>query len=288
LSVFIKKSFCAFLFAITMYGNAKASYEDDDFWLLLDYQPLQNVLWFYGGADEDDGNYFGVAADLAIIDKLHFNFSASRQNYTVATEELIWGFSCTINRYFSWQVSKIFWGKKDSLEKNDVQVASRFFYKRFNTRLSYESGDVELFLRDSPLINRNSISSEHKAYELTVGYSWPVFFTQLSYKKHDYEKNLSLLSRRQRLLNSINPIGIQQATALADTESSILLGLQADTIAYDILFSQIKSAVTLDSTTYATLHILKAITRQLEMGVEVELPVDNAPFSAGLSLGLMW
>ncbi len=284
----VKAVFLTLLFFCAFFNRAQAATDDDDFWLLLDYEPLQNVLWLYGGVDDADGNYYGASADLAIIDVLHFNFSATEQNYTAATTDLRWGFSGPINQYFGWAVLKTFWGKRERLEKNDTRFSLSSFYHAFTAWFSYERGDVELFLRDTPRIRIDSISSDHQAYELGAAYSWQFFYSQLSFKQHDYEKDLSQLMRRPRLFLAVNPVGIQQASALAEAEANILLGIQSDTMIYEVFISRIKSALTLESNTYATLHIAKTLSRQLELGFDVELPVNEVPFSIGFSAGLMW
>jgi hypothetical protein len=283
-----KAYFLTLFFFCIFFNEVQATTDDDDFWLLLDYEPLQNVLWLYGGVDDADDNYYGASADLAIVDFLYFNFSATEQNYTVATTDLRWGFSGPINQYFSWAVLRTFWGKRERLEKNDTRFSLSSFYQGFSVHASYETGDVELFLRDTPRIRLDSISSDHRAYEIGAGYSWQVFYSQLSFKQHDYERDLSQLTRRPRLFLVVNPIGIQQASALAETEANILLGIQLETMSYEIFISRIKSAVTLESDTYATLHLSKTVSRQLTMGLDVELPVNDVPFSVGFSVGMMW
>ena len=286
--LFLKTVFVVLFFISTALHATQAATDDDDFWLLLDYEPLQNALWLFGGVDDADGNYYGVTADLAIVDVLHFNFSATEQNYFVQTSDLRWGFSGPINQYFSWAILKTFWGKRDLLEKNDTRFTLSFFYDRFNAWFSYETGDVELFLRDSPRIRIDSISSDHRAYEAGLGYSWQVFYTQLSFKQHDYERDLSQLTRRPRLFLAVNPVGIQQASALAESEANVLLGIQVQDMSYEVFISRIKSAVTLESNTYATLHLAKTLSRQLTLGFDAELPVNDVPFSLGFSVGMMW
>ena len=283
-----KAVFLMLLFFCTFFHKVQAATDDDDFWLLLDYEPLQNVLWLYGGIDDADGNYYGVTADLAIVDVLHFNFSATEQNYLAETSDLRWGFSGPINQYFSWAVLKTFWGKRERLEKNDTRFSLSSFYDDFTVHASYETGDVELFLRDTPRIRIDSVGSDHQAYEIGAGYSGQVFYSQFSFKQHDYEYDLSQLTRRPRLFIMLNPIGIQQASALAETETSILLGIQHDAMIYEIFISRIKSAVTLESNAYATLHLAKTLSRQLTLGFDVELPVNDVPFSVGFSVGMMW
>lgn len=285
----LAKAFFLILFFVCIFFNeVQAATDNDDFWLLLDYEPLQNVLWLYGGVDDADDNYYGASADLVIADFLYFNFSATEQNYTVATTDLRWGFSGPINQYFSWAVLRTFWGKRERLEKNDTRFSLSSFYQGFTVHASYETGDVELFLRDTPRIRLDSISSDHRAYEIGAGYSWQVFYSLLSFKQHDYERDLSQLTRRPRLFLVVNTIGIQQASALAETEANILLGMQFQTMSYEIFISRIKSAVTLENDIYATLHLLKTLSRQLSLGLDVELPVNDVPFSVGLSVGMMW
>ncbi|HEB83196.1 MAG TPA: hypothetical protein ENJ11_10080 [Gammaproteobacteria bacterium] len=278
-----------FIVATLLQKVSATQVDDDDFWLLLDYQePLQNALWLYGGLDELDGSYYGGSADLALLDALHFNFTLTEQNYEVETIDLRWGFSGAINRNFSWSVLKKFWGKKEALEKNDLAFSLSYFYRRFNLRGAYETGDVELFLRDIPIIRRDSVSTDHRAWEISAGYSWPVFYTQLSYKAHDYDRDLSVIARRPRLFLSFDTVGIQQAGALADYEASILLGARAGSMVYELYLTRIKSAVFEDLNTYATVHLARSLSRSFELGLDFELPVNNVPFSAGLTLGIMW
>ncbi len=286
----IKTTFLFLLFTCVLFNNtlAIAEEDDDDFWLLLDYdEPLRNVLWLYGGADESDGSYYGISTDLTIVEALHFNFSTTEQNYSVNTTDLRWGFSGLINRYFSWAILKTFWGKRDKLEKNDIAISLSSFYYRFNVRVAFERGDIELFWRDSPFIKRDSISSDHQAYEISSGYSWTYVYTELSFKQHDYEQDLTTLNR-PRLFRTINPTGIQQASELAETETTVLFGIRLEDMSYDIFISRIKSAVTEESGTYATVRLSKALTRNLTLGVDAELPVNDVPFSAGLTVGIMW
>ena len=282
LSIFL----CCCIFSAQLHAQVA---EDDDFWLLLDYQPPpQNAIWLYAGADEFDGNYYGVTADLAIVDVLHFNLSATQQNYFVETTDLSWGFSGVINPSFSWGLLKTFWGKRDQLEKNDTRLMMSYFNGGFNTQLSYEKGDVVLFFTEQNFILLDSVSTDHRAAQLSLGYRWPEFYGQLSHKQHNYSRDLFILLRRPVSQLLFNSFGIQQATALAETESGILLGFQQTDVYYEIYISRIKSAVSGETNTYATLRLLKALNNQLQLGVDIEAPVNDVPFSAGLSLGILW
>jgi len=264
--------------------------EDDTFWLLLDYEPPQNILWLFAGADDSDGNYYGVSTDLIIAAPLHFNLSATQQKYTTESTELSWGFSGNFNNSFGWGLLHTFWGKTNKLEKNDRQLTLSYFNEGFNSRVSYETGDVELFLNDS--LEVESVSIDHSASELSLGYSWAEVYWQISHKRHHYERDLSIL-QRSLLLELyfqliIDPIGIQQASELAETESSILGGFQLRTISYEAYLSRIKSAVSRETDTYASLRLVKAINDQLQLGFNLDLPIQNTPLSGGLSLGYMW
>lgn len=289
-----KASFSVLLLAALFSFNSQAAFdEDEDFWLLLDYDSMiasypQSSLWIYGGADDSDGSYYGLSADIAIVEALHINFSDTEQNYTVNTTDLRWGFSGLINDSVSWAITRKFWGKEKALEKRDTAFSLGYLYKQFNIRTAYENGGVELFLKNLPLIKRNSISTGHHAYELSMGYSWPVFYTQVGYIQHDYDWDISQLFNYPRLLSAINSIGVQQATALAKNESSVLFGVQATGSTYELIISHIKSAITREYDTFATLHFSTSLTQQFALGLNAELPVNDVPFSAGLSLGFMW
>jgi len=260
--------------------------EDDTFWLLLNYEPLQNILWLFVGADEFDGNYYGISTDLIITDSLHFNLSATQQNFSAESAELNWGFSGNLNKSFGWGLSQNFWGKTNKLEKNDNQLTLSYFNAGFNSRVSYETGDVELFFNE--IFKAKSVSVDHTASELSLGYSWTEFYWQLSHKKHDYNKDLSILGRGLLLQLYFDPVGIQQASALAETESSILGGIQLQTTSYEVYLSQIKSAVSRETDTFASLRLVKAMNDQLQLSVNLDLPIKNTPLSGGLSLGYMW
>ncbi len=103
-----KTAFFILLLSCVLSHSVQAATAEDDDFLLLDYEPLQNVLWLYGGADELDGNYYGLSANLAIVDALHFNFSVTEQNYSVATTDLRWGFNGPVNRYFNWGILRTY------------------------------------------------------------------------------------------------------------------------------------------------------------------------------------
>jgi len=260
--------------------------EDDTFWLLLNYEPPQNILWLFAGADDSDGNYYGVSTDLIITDSLHFNLYAAQQNFSSESTELSWGFSGSFNKSFGWGLSQYFWGKTSKLEKNDRQLTLSYFNEGFNSRVSYETGDVELFFNE--IFKAESASVDHSASELSLGYSWAEFYWQLSYKKHHYNKDLSFLERSLLLQIYFDPVGIQQASALAETESSILGGFQRQTISYEAYLSRIKSAVSRETDTYVSLRLVKAINDQLQLSFNLDLPIQNTPLSGGLSLGYMW
>ena len=135
--LFLKTVFVVLFFISTAFHEMQAATDDDDFWLLLDYEPLQNSLWLFGGIDDVDGNYYGVTADLAIVDALHFNFSATEQNYFVQTSDLRWGFSGPINQYFSWAVLKTFWGKRFLNKTVNISPIYFLFWKDGNKDYRY-------------------------------------------------------------------------------------------------------------------------------------------------------
>ena len=282
--------FIAFPVTALFASGVHSASQEDDFWLLLDESlpPLQNSLWLYSGVDDTDGNYYGISSNLALLDQLFFNFSATEQNYSVSTSEIRWGFNGSISPSFSWALQRAFWGKKDKLEKNDTIASLSFYHQRFSIQATLEAGDVELFLRGRARSIRQSVTTDHQAYELKVGYSWPQTYFFLAYKQHDYSRDISLLLRRPRLFRAANPVGIQQATALAESETSLQTGLFYHEINFELLLSQITSAVTQDSQFYSTVHVSKAISRQWTLGLDFELPLDEVPFSVGLNVGYMW
>jgi len=260
----------------------------DDFWLMNDFQPLENTLWLYTGKDEDEGDYYGLSTTLSLSSYLRVDVSATRQNYIFETEDLQWGFSGDISEQFSWGIHKLFWGDKDVLERNDIQYSLGYFIDGFSSQLSYESGDFKLYLKQPNELPINYVSFEHRATQLNLGYSWGLFFTQLSYKKHDYTFNRPGLLFYLGSLNLLNNIGLDQARNLADKESSLLLSLQFETISYGLQLSQIDSAFLSNRNQYLSLSLQKYFGLQWVLEGNVDFPVNEGLSSAGLSLGYLW
>ena len=280
--------YCSAVFAQTIADTEIATEIDDDFWLLDNYQPLENTLWLFTGKDEDAGDYYGLSTSLSLNSLLRFDLSATQQNYILQTEDLLWGFSGDIAEQFSWGIHKLFWGDKNVLERNDLRYSLGYFIDGFSSQLSYESGDFKLFLKEPNELPINYVSFDHRATQLNLGYSWGLFYTQLSYKNHDYTSNrpgqLFYLGR----LNLLNNIGLDQARNLADKESSILLGLQFETISYGLQLSQIDSAFSNSRYQYASLNLHKNFSLQWILAGNVDFPLDDGLLSAGISLGYLW
>jgi len=260
----------------------------DDFWLLNDFQPLENSLWLFAGKDEDEGDYYGLSTTLSLSSYLRVDVSATQQNYILQTEDLLWGFSGDITEQFSWGIHKLFWGDKDVLERNDLQYSLGYFIEGFSSQISYESGDFKLFLKQPNDLPINYVRFEHRATQLNLGYSWGLFLTQLSYKKHDYTFNQPGLLFYLGSLNLLNNIGLDQARNLADKESSILLSLQVETISYGLQLSQIDSAFLSSRNQYASLNLQKNFGSQWTLAGNVDFPLNDGLMSAGLSLGYLW
>ena len=272
----------------TEHINDSQNNTEDNFWRLENYPPPLNSLWLYGGIDEENGGYYGFSTNLAINSSLYFNLSATQQNYDFKTDDLSWGFSGKLSEQFNWAVSRIFWGKENSLEKTDNRLSITYFLKNFSSRLSYETGEVELFFKQANILQINSLTSNHNAIELSLNYSWAHIYTELKHKQHNYKTNQPELVRRPIIFAFANTIGLQQARNLADRESSILLGLQLQSISYEVLFSQIDSAFSSNSYSYTSLYLLKSINSQLLLGANIEIPLDDGLITTGLSLGYMW
>jgi len=264
----------------------------DDFWLLENYQPPLNSLWLYGGIDDDSGDYYGLSTNLAINSSLYFDFSATRQNYTYKTDDVSLGMSGKLGEQFNWAVSRMFWGKKDSLEKNDSRFSVMYFYNNFNSNLSFETGKIELFLDQPNILQINSLLSDHRAVELSLGYGWGYdwgqLYSEIKYKQHDYQTRWPGAISRSAIFIFASSIGLQQARSLADNESSLLIGFQQQTISYEILFSQLDSAFSNNTFTYASLSLSKSLNPQWQLGVNAEIPLDEGLYTLGMSLGYMW
>ncbi len=290
--MFLKNTLTIFFLLFTLYSipvfSATAE-ESDDFWLLEDYKPLQNALWLYAGIDEENGGYYGLNTELSLSTSLRFNLKATQENYSFRTDDLSWGFSGDVGDQFSWGIYHANWGNKNTLQKNDLGFVLAYFNKGFSSRLGYETGEVELFFEQSNVQQIDSVRRGHRATELSLAYSWVEFYTELRHKQHDYYKvNQANRVRRSVILNFASSIGLQQARNLADSESSVLLGAQLNDARYEILLSQIDSAFSSNKYSYISLSLVKSLSPQLQLGANMEIPLDDGLLTAGLSLGYMW
>jgi len=259
----------------------------DDFWRLEDYLPPRNSLWLYGGLDEESGGYYGLSSELGLSPSLRFSFSATRQSYGIETDDMSWGFGGDFNEQFGWGIYQTWWGNRNTLEKKDLRLMLSYFNQGFSSRLSYETGEVELFFEQPNILRIDSIGRDHKATELSLGYSGERWYSEIKHKQHDYISRQPQ-PRRRLLLGLASSIGLQQARNLADRESSLLLGLQQQSMSYELLYSRVDSAFSSSRYTYVSLYLLKSIGPQLLLGGNIEVPLEDGLLTAGLSLGYMW
>jgi hypothetical protein len=260
----------------------------DDFWLLENFQPTKHAFWLYAGVDDESGGYYGLSTNLALSEDLSFDLSATQQNFNYKTDDISWGFSGRLSEQFNWGISRVFWGQKNSLEKIDTRISIHYFLDNFNSRLSYETGKVELFLKQPNILLLNSLLSDHRATELSLGYSWNSLYSELRYKQHDYQSRQPELVRRPQVFLLASSIGLQQARNLADKELSFLVGIQQHDMSYDILFSQVDSLFSKNSFRYTSLSLLKSLNTQWQLGVNVEIPLNEGLYSVGMSVGYLW
>jgi len=264
--------------------------EDNDFWLMMDADMPNSTVSINSGKDNEGTKFYGGYIDLAMGENTHFNLAGSKQEFEgEGTAQWSLGFGHILQNEFSWDVNYAWWGDVGVLETRNLMVDLSYFKERWSWLLGLEKGELE--------IHGLSLSTkiDHDAYELGFGYSNTHMYWDLSYKKHDYSLDLRKLDfpliafiLRPLLLHIITPGAQQQASALADSETSLRIGWVEDEYIVEANYQLVESAVTAETDAFIGLSISKQLTSSFNIKVELGHVVDNGPTSAGVTLIYSW
>ena len=266
--------------------------QDDDFWLLVDDPFHRASVIFNGGGDSDSGVYYGLETYFSITDRLNASFGSNRQEFedTDSTDDWFIAVDHRLTAYLDWQLSYEWWGVSDVLETADTQIKLYLYGDAWNGILGPEIGDVTLFT--NPFIQQTAgISSgdiDHEAYIVGLGYNASNAFFELTYTKHDYGVDLSLLPYVPRLWFIFKPETLMQSTALTDEEIELVLGLVKKENSVELSYSALESAVTGETSRYLGLLLNKQLSAELALGFEMDMPLDDGPVSAGVLMTYSW
>ncbi len=266
--------------------------QDDDFWMLLDDPFHRASVILNGGGDSDSGVYYGLDTRFSIGDRWNASFGSNRQEFEDSDTTDDWYLSVDhqLTAYMDWQLSYEWWGVSDVLETADTEIKLYFYGDAWSGILGAQAGDVTLFT--NPFIQQtvgiDSGKIDHDAYIVGFGYSARNAFFELTYTRHDYGVDLSLLPFVPRLWFIFKPETLMQSTALSDEEIELVLGLVKKDHSMELSYSALESAVTGDTSRYLGLLLNKQLNADLALGFEMDMPLDDGPVSAGVLMTYSW
>jgi hypothetical protein len=182
------------------------------------------------------------------------------------------------------------WGDSAALETEDLRGSVYFDRERWRFALAYETRDLEIpFTLTGPLGNtlqrRAELSAESYGIDLRVslGEQWRLF---LGATEYDYERNLSLIPRIDRL-NFLSTSTLTLANSFVDHERSI--GVERD-IGRKVLSARVatdRSAI--DGSKFETLDAALLLPIGSRMDLELNLGSGRSDLAdAGLYAGVLF
>jgi hypothetical protein len=182
------------------------------------------------------------------------------------------------------------WGDSAALETEDLRGSVYFDRERWRFALAYETRDLEIpFTLTGPLGNtlqrRAELSAESYGFDLRVslGEQWRLF---LGATEYDYERNLSLIPRIDRL-NFLSTSTLTLANSFVDHERSI--GVERD-IGRTVLSARVatdRSAI--DGSKFETLDAALLLPIGSRMDLELNLGSGRSDLAdAGLYAGVLF
>lgn len=180
------------------------------------------------------------------------------------------------------------WGDASALETTDLLGSVYFVRERWRLALGYENRDIEIpFTLTGPLGNTLHRTAEVAAdsyrvdLRLSVAQNWRLF---LGAAEYDYERNLSVLPRIDRL-NLLSASTLTLANSFIDDQRS--LGFESDLgrTLLNVRFATDRSAI--DGSKFETVDVALLMPIGRRMDFEVNLGRGRSEFGSGSYAGLM-
>lgn len=164
------------------------------------------------------------------------------------------------------------WGDPGSLETSDLRGSIYFVLERLRLSLAYETRDIEIpFTLTGPLGGTLQRTAELDAESFSVdarvalGRGWQLY---VGAAEHDYERNLALLPRIDRL-NLLSASTLTLANSFIDHERSIGFERELGAKLLNVTFTTDRSAI--DGSKFETLDaaLLLPIARRMDLEINV-------------------
>ena len=264
--------------------------QGDDFWLLLDAIPATtSSLQLNTGTDFDGGQYYGLAASIALTDVLantQLYVRANQQHFEIESSDWSLGLGSNPQKDFSARVDYAWSGNSGELEVREVQLETTTYINAWHIMLGYQTGEVEVFFRQR--LSRRSALSDRTAVHYGVGWSGSLFYSAVEHRQYDYEKNISAASDNVNLQYRLRPQALSQATTLAEKTTNLQLGAEGKKYGLEIDLSRITSALYLKDSDYLTAMATHHVSDKFSLVLQVDKPLDDGDSSAGVNLAWRW
>jgi hypothetical protein len=180
------------------------------------------------------------------------------------------------------------WGDPAALETTDLLGSVYFVRERWRLALGYENRDIEIpFTLSGPLGNTLHRTAEVAAdsyrvdLRLSVAQNWRLF---LGAAEYDYERNLSVLPRIDRL-NLLSASTLTLANSFIDDQRSLGFENDLGRTLLNVRFATDRSAI--DGSKFETVDVALLMPIGLRMDLEVNLGRGRSEFGSGSYAGLM-
>lgn len=288
-------AFICVFFLLLFFSFSVHAIEDDDFWLMLEPEDNNSSLSINGGFDDENSEFYGASLDLAVADNFYFTTAGSVQESTEETSQWSWGLGNNPNHDFTWSYSNEWWGKSSVLETKNSVINFGFSDEDWTWLLGLEIGYVELY--GAVFVTE----IDHKSFEIGFISIHDEFDLTFLYQKHDYELDISklnfsqfiflaeIITRNYRVWPFVTPQSQQQATALADYESSLNLTWYKEDYSIEGRYQLVKSGVTEIIDRYVSLGVTKMLNSNVSLKVEAsQLLVEDGATSVDLGMTFYW
>ncbi len=184
-----------------------------------------------------------------------------------------------------------FEGNEGELEKETLGIGLSLNQGNWNFRVQLDTGELLIFTRDdvsdflSTMIP-DRFDTDIAAFELALGMQVDAWYWQASYRRYDYERDLSGLDRSSFAQFIVSSAALAQSTLLISQDASLLVGRADYSNDYSVLISQNRSAIdrSYDETLMLSWQHWPSRSLGYMLSASMPLPVD----SVGLTLGLRW
>lgn len=251
--------------------------------------------WMLGlGAqvDEDDADSVLGTAYVGVGASTWLTFGAGRSSSPadradVAADTLLIGVDHRFDAVgFTFEVER--WGDSDALETQALEASIYFDRARWRLRFGYETRDIDIpFTLTGPLggtlertaqVSADSVSVNAR---VTIGEAWRLYF---GLAEHDYERDLNVLPRIQRL-SLLSTSTLTLANAFLDDARSLAVERELGRTTLNVRIATDRSAIDGSLLETAEAAVLFPVGARVDLEVNVGRGRSDF-FDAGLFGGL--